>query len=337
MSFRRTIVRRNLYVGRLEKCDVEIPHFVRNDIFPGKAGRAVLIKGKTMLKTIAVLDHPKVPATGEVAAQIEAALRAMNVQVLRANTWDTEILQSIIGKLELIIVLGGDGSTLRAARLAAPHKVPVTSVNMGKLGFLAEMKPDNWREVLPTIVKGDYWIEERMMLRATAYRGTTVLHAGLSGFNDALNDIVISRGTLARIVRLETRIGETHGPVAEPAKLTTYACDGLIIATPTGSTAYALAAGGPILPPALKNIVLVPIAPHLSLDKPVVLSQGSVVEIIVHTDHQAILTADGQNEVVLQDMERVVVQAGPHVAQFARVQPPTYFYRTLMGRLRMSD
>ncbi len=291
----------------------------------------------TMLKTIAVLDHPKVPATGDVAAQIETALRTMDVRVMRANTWDTEILNGMMDQLELIIVLGGDGSTLRAARVAAPHKVPVTSVNMGKLGFLAEMKPDNWREMLPIFVSGNYWIEERMMLRATAYRGSTVLHAGLSGFNDALNDIVISRGTLARIVRLETRIGETHGPAAEPAKLTTYACDGLIIATPTGSTAYALAAGGPILPPALKNIVLVPIAPHLSLDKPVVLSQGSVVEIIVHTDHQAILTADGQNEVVLQDMERVIVQAGPHVAKFARVQPPTYFYRTLMGRLRTAE
>lgn len=290
-----------------------------------------------MLKTIAVLDHPKVPATGDVAAQIETALRTMDVRVMRANTWDTEILNGMMDQLELIIVLGGDGSTLRAARVAAPHKVPVTSVNMGKLGFLAEMKPDNWREMLPIFVSGNYWIEERMMLRATAYRGSTVLHAGLSGFNDALNDIVISRGTLARIVRLETRIGETHGPAAEPAKLTTYACDGLIIATPTGSTAYALAAGGPILPPALKNIVLVPIAPHLSLDKPVVLSQGSVVEIIVHTDHQAILTADGQNEVVLQDMERVIVQAGPHVAKFARVQPPTYFYRTLMGRLRTAE
>ena len=194
----------------------------------------------------------------------------MGVRVLRANTWDAETLQSIIHQIELIIVLGGDGSTLRAARVAAPHGVPVTSVNMGKLGFLAEMKPDNWREMLPAFVRGEYWIEERMMLRSVAYRGDTVLHAGLTGYLDALNDIVISRGTLARIVRLETRIGETHGPAAAPAKLTTYACDGLIIATPTGSTAYALAAGGPILPPALKNIVLVPIAPHLSLDTPVV-------------------------------------------------------------------
>jgi len=286
-----------------------------------------------MLKAIAVLDHPKVPATTEVAAQIEDALRQMGVTPYRANTWDTNALRGIIDQVDLIIVLGGDGSTLRAARVAAPKNVPVTSVNMGKLGFLSEMKPDNWREILPMFVRGEYWLEERMMLRAIPYRGDHVLHAGVTGFHDALNDIVISRGTLARIVRLETRIGEADLKV-EPAPLTTYACDGLIISTPTGSTAYALAAGGPILPPALKNIVLVPIAPHLSLDKPVVLSQGSVVEIIVHTDHQAILTADGQNEVVLQDGERVVVQAGPYVARFARIQPPTYFYRTLMGRLR---
>jgi NAD+ kinase len=115
---------------------------------------------------------------------------------------------------------------------------------------------------------------------------------------------------------------------------TTYACDGLIVATATGSTAYALAAGGPILPPVLKNIILVPIAPHLSLDKPIVLSQGSVVEMIVGTDHQAILTNDGQDEVTLKSGDRVVVQASNYVARFARVQSPNYFYHTLMSRLK---
>jgi NAD+ kinase len=115
---------------------------------------------------------------------------------------------------------------------------------------------------------------------------------------------------------------------------TTYACDGLIVATATGSTAYALAAGGPILPPGLKNIVLVPIAPHLSLDKPIVLSQGSVVEMIVGTDHQAILTNDGQDELTLRNGDRVLVQSSDCVARFARVQSRNYFYQTMMNRLR---
>lgn len=275
----------------------------------------------TPIVRVGVLDHPKVPETGVVATQIAETLEAMNVRVFRAKTWDTPALEAIMPQIDLIVVLGGDGSTLRAARVAAPHNVPVTSVNMGKLGFLSEMTPDNWRTQLPRMIGGDYWLEERMMMRAEAHRNGTTLSR-----YEALNDVVVSRGTLARIVRLETRVDDSA--------LTTFACDGLIVSTPTGSTAYALAAGGPILPPALKNFVLVPIAPHLSLDKPVVLSQGSMVKIIVHTDHQAILTADGQNETVLRDGDVVTVHSSEHVALFARVQPAAYFYRTLMARLK---
>ncbi len=274
-----------------------------------------------MMKAVGVLDHPKLPETRVVAAEIADTLGDWGVQAYRAKTWDTPALRSFIDKVDLIVVLGGDGSTLRAARVAAPHNVPVTSVNMGRLGFLSEMTPNNWREALLRMLQGEHWLEERIMIRAEAHRNGDNL-----GQHDALNDVVVGRGTLARIVRLETRV--------DGSPLTTYACDGLIVATPTGSTAYALAAGGPILPPTLKNFVLVPIAPHLSLDKPVVLSQGSTVEVIVHTDHQAILTADGQNEIVLKDGDRVSVHASPYTARFARVQPPAYFYRTLMARLK---
>jgi len=275
-----------------------------------------------MIRTVGVLDHPKIPATGAVAEEISAALRAWGVDVHRAKTWDTPALEKIMPRVDLIIVLGGDGSTLRAARVAAPHGVPVSSVNMGRLGFLSEMTPATWREALARMVAGDYWLEPRIMIRAEVHHNASPPASA----HEALNDIVVSRGTLARLVRTEVFV--------DGSRLTTYACDGLIVATPTGSTAYALAAGGPILPPTLQNFVLVPIAPHLSLDRPVVLSQGSTVEIIVHTDHQAILTADGQNETMLQHGDRVVVRASAHVAQFARVQPPSYFYRTLMSRLK---
>lgn len=248
-------------------------------------------------------------------------LEGRGVRVFRAKTWDTPALQAIMPQVQLVVVLGGDGSTLRAARLAAPHGVLVASVNMGRLGFLSEMTPMNWRERLHCIVDGQYWIEERLMLRAVAQRKGTILSE-----HDALNDIVVSRGTLARIIRAQTYVDGGH--------LATYACDGLIVATPTGSTAYALAVGGPILPPTLKNILLVPIAPHLSLSRAVVLAQGAQVSIRVHTDHRAILTADGQNERELQDGDVVIVRAGEHGARFARVQPPSYFYTTLMQRLR---
>jgi NAD+ kinase len=191
---------------------------------------------------------------------------------------------------------------------------------MGRLGFLAEVEPTEWEDVWPRVLGKDYWIEERMMLYAEYQRGRE------SQGYEALNDVVISRGSLARIVRLETHIDGSY--------LTTYAADGLIVSTATGSTAYAFAAGGPVLPPQLKNILLLPIAPHLSLDRAIVLAQGAVVKILVHTDHQAILTVDGQFEYELEDGDVVTVQASRHSSRFVRMQDRTYFYRTLMERLR---
>lgn len=274
-----------------------------------------------IIKSIGVLSHPKIAETSTVADLIEQALRSWGVSTYRASTWDSASIETIIEKLDLLVVLGGDGSTLRAARLASPHGVMVTSLNMGRLGFMSEMQLSDWKDSLRKMVDGEYWIEERMMLHTEAYRDHELL-----GSREALNDVVVSRGTLARIVRVRT--------IVDHSLLTTYACDGLIVSTATGSTAYALAAGGPILPPTLKNMVLVPIAPHLSLDKPIVLSQGSIVDMVIGTDHQAILTNDGQDEMTLHDGDRVTVQASKYVARFLRVKSQQYFYHTLMTRLK---
>jgi len=167
---------------------------------------------------------------------------------------------------------------------------------------------------------GSYRIEERMMLRVEHRRD-----GQLSGAYEALNETVVGRGALARPVRLKTMI--------DGGELTTYVADGLIVATPTGSTAYALAAGGPVLPPELKNILLIAIAPHLSMDRAIVLAQGATVEIVVRTDHQAILSADGQVEVSLLDGDHVCVRMSDHAARFVRVRPPSYFYTSLMSRM----
>jgi NAD+ kinase len=204
--------------------------------------------------------------------------------------------------------------------MAAQHGVPVLGVNLGRLGFLAELKPDDWQAALPRLLSGEYWIEERMMLYAQYHRGDEC-----RGQYEALNDVVVSRGSLARVVRLETHIDGSY--------LTTYVADGLIIATATGSTGYSLAAGGPILPPQLDNILLLPIAAHLSMSRAVVLAQGAVVEVQVETDHQAILTVDGQFEYELRDADLVRVQASKHVSRFVHLQDRSYFYRTLMARL----
>ncbi len=158
------------------------------------------------------------------------------------------------------------------------------------------------------------------MLYAEYHRGDEC-----RGQYEALNDVVVSRGSLARVVRLATHIDGSY--------LTTYIADGLIISTATGSTGYALAAGGPILPPQLDNILLIPIAAHLSMSRAVVLAQGAVVKVQIDTDHQAILTVDGQFEYELRDGDWVTVQASRHISRFIHLQDRAYFYRTLMARL----
>ncbi len=270
---------------------------------------------------VGILYHPKIPATQHVAQEIADFCGGRGIATWIASTWDEPRVRDQVDQLDLALVLGGDGSTLRAARMTAPHGVPIVGVNMGRLGFLAELTPGDWREKLPAILEGNFWLEDRMMLRAEAQRNDTTF-----GEYAALNDVVLSRGALARIIRVHAHIDGGH--------LATYTADGIIVATPTGSTAYALAVGGPILPPELHNILLIPIAPHLSLERPIVLSEGAVVDLRVSTDHEAILTVDGQFAFALSDGDRVIVRASPHHARFARVQERTYFYRTLLARLR---
>ena len=271
-------------------------------------------------RRVAVLYHPKKEATRPVADEIVGWLTVGGLEPWLGHTWDEAAVREHIAQLDLIIVLGGDGSMLRAARMAAGHSVPLLGVNMGRLGFLSEMSPETWRDRLPRVMAGDYWIEQRMMLRARSWRGDQLL-----GEHLALNDVVISRGSLARVVRLETAI--------DADQLTTYIADGLVISTPTGSTAYALAVGGPILPPELHNILVIPIAAHLTLNRPIVLAEGSVIRVTVGTDHQAILTVDGQFEFELRDQDQIEVSSSEHASYFVRLGKRTYFYHTLLERL----
>jgi NAD+ kinase len=272
------------------------------------------------IKQVIVLHHPKIAPSQPVAASIASWLEAKGVRARLASTWNEGEVRPLIPESDLIVVLGGDGSMLRAARMAAGTKVPILGVNMGRLGFLSEMGPEDWSAKLPKVLDGEYWLEERMMLKTQTLRGDTGIAEHL-----ALNDVVISRGGLARVIRLHTEI--------DGDKLTTYVADGLIIATPTGSTAYALAAGGPILPPELHNILVLPIAPHLTLDRAIVLAEGSTVRVNVKTDHQAILTVDGQFEFEMQDGDQIKVSASEHTSRFIRLGAHTYFYHTLLARL----
>jgi len=276
---------------------------------------------------IGILYHPRKPESRQLGEQMVDLVLEHDLEAWLASAWDEPSVSGHMIDLDMVITLGGDGTILRAARMAASFDVPILGVKMGRLGFLAEVQPENWAEPLRKVLAGEYWLERRMMLEVQVLRRGLPLNVrGPELAVQALNDVVVSRGNLARLVRISTSIDGDY--------LTTYAADGVIVATPTGSTGYALAAGGPILPPELRNIVLVPIAPHLSLDQAVVLSEGVSVTLQVFADHPAMLTVDGQFEVELQDGDQVRVTAGADSAHFVRVRPRSYFYRTLMERLK---
>lgn len=269
---------------------------------------------------VGILHHPKIPASRPLATEICAWLGDQGIAAWAGSTWDEERVAAHIARLSLLVVLGGDGSLLRAARLSAPAAVPVFGVNMGKVGFLSEAQPDEWQEKLARVLAGDFWIERRLMLDAVLHRGDRVL-----GTFAALNDVVIGRGQQARVVHFQLCV--------DGDLVTTYTADALIVATPTGSTAYSMAAGGPILPPELPNFVIVPVAPHLSLDRALVLHEEAEISIQVRMDHEAYLTPDGQDGISLASGDEVVVKKHAHLCHFARVESSGYFYRRLMERL----
>jgi NAD+ kinase len=269
---------------------------------------------------IGILYHPKLAESRVMAAEIFEYIEELGASAWVSSTWDESTVRGRLEGSDLIIVLGGDGSMLRAVRLTAPHNIPVLTINMGRLGFLAEVQPAEWPTLIERAMLGDYWIEQRMMVHARHYRLEQEI-----GSYDALNEVVISRGQFARVIRLDTYINGGF--------LTTYTADGLILSTATGSTAYALAAGGPILPPELENFLLIPLAPHLSLDRTIVLSKGITVCVRISTDHTAALTVDGQFEVELANSDEITVSAAPSVGRFVRLHARNYFYQTLMHRL----
>lgn len=268
-------------------------------------------------RRVAVAAHPQLAEAIRISSQVVHALKQQGLQVQHGLLYDEGLRQSIADRqVELLIALGGDGTMLRAGHLCGPVGIPILGINVGHFGFLIEVQQQQWREMLPHLLAGDYWLEQRMMLSAEQWQAGERL-----GRWEVLNEVVVSRGQLVRPAHLTAQVDGRF--------LTTYVADALIAATATGSTAYALAAGGPILPPELRNILLVAVAPHLSLERAVVLHEGSTVTIIVHSDHQAVLSLDGQPPISLNGGDRVEVRASEHNAQFVRFQDPGYFYRNL--------
>jgi NAD+ kinase len=268
------------------------------------------------LKRVGILYHPKIAAARAFAEELAEFLPSLDASVWLCSAWEEEGARNQLEGTELILSIGGDGTILRIARAVVPHSVPIVGINLGRLGFMTELTVEEARDQLATLLAGEGWIDERVMLQAELASKRPYF---------ALNDILIGRGAVSRVIYVET--------IIDGVPLTTHKADGVIIATATGSTGYSMAAGGPILYPQAREIILNPISPHLTFANAVVLPPTAIVELKVRTDHQAMLSIDGQINLELESGDSIRVSISPHVARFLRVQPPTFFYSTLMERL----
>lgn len=267
-----------------------------------------------------IAAYPRMPGTFVEAEAMSKYLKEKGIDAPFGSLYDENLRKRVRrGEFDLLIMAGGDGSVLRAGNLCAPSKVPILGVNLGRIGFLIQVEKEEWREYFDKLLNGEAWIENRMMLHAEHIRSGEVL-----GSWDALNEVVVGRGQVLRPIRLSASVDGRH--------LTSYVADGLVASTATGSTAYALAAGGPILPPELRNILLVPIAPHLSVDRAVVLAEGSMVRMQINGEN-AVLSIDGQPSIALMEDDHVDVRAAEVTAHFVRFGDPGYFYRNLTAHM----
>ena len=267
------------------------------------------------MNRIGILYHPLREKARDLADKLERFLASRGVSSWRCSAWDEDRARPQIAGTELILSVGGDGTILRCARIVAPLSLPILGINLGRLGFISEISGDQILSYLPDVLDGKGWIEERAMLEAQL-RGRTLC---------ALNDVVLHSAAV-RLVNIQARVDDTA--------VTTYRADGVIVATATGSTSYALAAGGPILHPQSKEIVLQPICCHLGLSHALVLPPSSIVDLKTDESERVILSIDGQLELPVSGGQSVIVKLSPHRARFLRMHEANYFYSSLWQKLR---
>lgn len=222
---------------------------------------------------------------------------------------------------DMVLTVGGDGTLLRVGHLCVPQGLPLLGIQAGRLGFLSELTDATWQEGLARLLAGHYHVERRMALYAEL-----VQQGAITSCWDVINEVVIARGRIVRPIEIRVDLNEGY--------MTSYMADGLIIATATGSTAYALAVGGPILPPELRNMLVLPIAPHLSLERAVVLAEGAEVCLHAQCDHEAILSVDGMSPVTLKPEDEVRIKANPNSLCMVRFGEPNYFYSRLAAMMQ---
>jgi NAD+ kinase len=282
-------------------------------------------------KSIGILTKPKFPEVKATLRAVVSWLRERHIDVILDSTSATVLgepggLQKtqLAGKADVLLVLGGDGTMLNAARLAGERGIPILGVNMGGLGFLTEVRLEHLYPSLDRVFANDFVLDERLMLKTHVHRHGETVARGV-----VLNDVVISKGTLARMIELKIAI--------QGQFVTNLRGDGLIISTPTGSTAYSLSAGGPIINPAVQSLILTPICPHTLTHRPLIVPGNVEIEVtLTSKDDGAMATLDGQVGIAMTQGDTAVIMTSEHRTRLIRF-PESHYYEVLREKLKWGD
>jgi NAD+ kinase len=275
--------------------------------------------------------HSNFSALEETFARVQAFARyggaelLLEEQLQRQAATGAPLTTADLPRLDLLLTLGGDGTLLRGARMVAPHGVPVLGINLGYLGFLTSVAPSDVDAAFSALVDGRLVMDERMVLKASAIAADGTRR----GHFFALNDAVLHKGGFARVIRLAVH--------ADSQEVGTYRADGIILSTPTGSTAYSLSAGGPIVSPSIDCIVATPICPHTLAVRPLVLPATDKITVeVLSPSEELVLTIDGQEGAQLAPGDRLIVEKAEISLQLVRL-PGQTFFDTLRRKLRWGD
>lgn len=287
-------------------------------------------------RTVLILGHPRRPKAVSTCEEVVAALCAAGLKTLLLITDEIDVpgcesaervdeagAQAALDHVELVLVLGGDGTVLRAAELVIGTTVPLLAVNLGHVGFLAEVEPEQIELTVRHVVDREYTVEQRATLRADLVVDGAVVHTGW-----ALNDVSIEKGARERVLEVVVEV--------DSQPVTSFGCDGVVMATPTGSTAYSFSAGGPVVWPAVEAIVLTPISAHALFARPLVVPPSAVlaVEVMARTQADAVMWCDGRRAVGVPRGARIAVTGGRDSIHLARVTAVPFADR-LVAKFRL--
>jgi NAD+ kinase len=282
-------------------------------------------------KSVGILIKPKFPEVERTLHDVVSWLRARSIDVILDTTSAILVGEQggyqktqLANKADVLLVLGGDGTMLTAARLAGERSIPILGVNMGGLGFLTEVRLENLYPSLERVFANDFVLDERLMLQTHVHRHGETVARGV-----VLNDVVISKGTLARMIELKIAI--------QGRFVTNLRGDGLIVSSPTGSTAYSLSAGGPIIDPAVQSLILTPVCPHTLTHRPLIVPGNAEIDVtLTSKDDGAMATLDGQVGVAITQGDTVVIQTSEHRTRLIRF-PESNYYDVLREKLKWGD